>query len=178
MRYLGFLLLAALAASRVAVADDSADLARWQQPTDAVAREDDPSSPFISFFTPTYSSADKSAVWSMMAAKWRDTGDIDLSVGVRLNHGDEAPWTFTAASLADGTKLSLDSFPAIKTCTAGGTCVRRETVSLTLPRNALKGEYATSFAITIVTGDGDQHAITFPPEIIAALAREIRDAAP
>lgn len=175
MRYLGLLLLAALTASRLAAADDSADLARWQQPPDAVSREDDPDSPFISFFTPAYSSTDKSAIWSMMAAKWRDTGETDLSVGVRLIHGDDAPWTFKTASLADGTKLSLESLPAARTCDAGGACVRREIVTIALPRTALEGEYPTGFAITIVTGDGEQHPITFPPEIIAALSRAAAD---
>ena len=42
----------------------------------------------------------------MMAAKWRDTGETDLSVGVRLIHGDDVPWAFKSASRADGTTPS------------------------------------------------------------------------
>lgn len=174
-RHLGLALIALLAVGRVAAADESADLTRWQQPMDAVSREDDPAAPFVSFFTPTYSNAEKSTIWSMMAAKWRGTGEIDLAVGIRLVHGDEAPWNIEAASLADGTKLVLEMFPPARTCDSNDACVQREAASVTLPMEALSESHAGDLSITVVTRDGGRHAVTFPRAIVAALSRELGD---
>ena len=61
---------------------------RWDPPAHVVTVTDDPAAPYIAYFTPPYRAAGSvDLAWSMMATRWRETGDVRLSVGVRMLHG-------------------------------------------------------------------------------------------
>lgn len=163
--------LLSLLAAYPARADTDPDLLRWDQPEGIVVSEDDPAAPFVSFFTPIYRDEDQVATWSMMATRWRSNGRIDLSIGVRLVHADEAPWGVAAAKLEDGQDLQVDLLNAVKTCSADDVCVQRETATINLPLAVLERGAAEGMEIRLKTLNGVDRVIAFPRDILDQLYR-------
>ena len=159
---------------------------RWDPPAHVVTVTDDPAAPYIAYFTPPYRAAGSTDLaWSMMATRWRGTGDIQLSVGVRMLHGGPA-WGITGWRLADprfpphGTaasssqiQASIEPLKPLDTCNESG-CRTYEAASFALPLAALDQAALTpdgGLEIRILTQAGETPSIRFPAAILAELNR-------
>ena len=159
---------------------------RWDPPAQAVTVTDDPAAPYVAYFTPPYRAAGSvDLAWSMMATRWRETGDIRLSVGVRLLHGGEA-WGITGWRLADPrfpprrtavsalqAQASIEPLKPLDTCGESG-CRSYEAASFALPLAALDQAALTpggALEINILTQAGQTQSIHFPAAILAELNR-------
>ena len=159
---------------------------RWDPPAQAVTVTDDPAAPYIAYFTPPYRTAGSvDLAWSMMATRWRETGDIRLSVGVRMLHGGEA-WGITGWRLADPRfpprraaasssqiQASIEPLKPLDTCSDSG-CRTYEAASFALPLAALDRAALTpdgALEISILTEAGETPSIRFPAAILAELNR-------
>ncbi|MBA4097200.1 MAG: hypothetical protein C0484_10595 [Rhodospirillum sp.] len=159
---------------------------RWDPPAQAVTVTDDPAAPYVAYFTPPYRAAGSDDLaWSMMATRWRETGDIRLSIGVRMLHGGQA-WGITGWRLADPRfpphrtaasssqiQASIEPLKPLDTCTDSG-CRTYEAASFALPPAALDQAALTpdgALEISILTQAGETHSIRFPAGILAELNR-------
>jgi hypothetical protein len=159
---------------------------RWDPPAQTVTVTDDPAAPYVAYFTPPYRAAGSvDLAWSMMATRWRETGDVRLSVGVRLLHGGEA-WGITGWRLADPrlpprptaassshTQASIEPLKPLDTCGDSG-CRIYEAASFALPLAALDRAALTpdgALEINILTQAGETASIRFPAPILAELNR-------
>ena len=170
-----------------AVADNAvspAEAQRWDPPADTVSVSDDREVPYVAYFTPPYRSAGPSdVVWSMMATRWRATGEIRLSVGVRIVHDGAEPWGVVGWRITDtrfpprahtthSAMAPVAALNPLKTCGDHG-CRTYEAVSFALPLAALALERGAALDITIVTQAGDRPFIRFPAAILANLHRAL-----
>ena len=152
---------------------------RWDPPPQAVTVTDDPTAPYIAYFTPPYRAAGSvDLAWSLMATRWRETGDIRLSVGVRVLHGGGA-WGITGWRLADPrasspqVQASIEPLKPLDTCSDSG-CRTYEAASFALPLAALDQAALTpdgALEINILTQAGETPSIRFPAAILAELNR-------
>lgn len=147
---------------------------RWDPPAQAVTVTDDPAAPYVAYFTPPYRAAGSDDLaWSMMATRWRATGDIQLLVGVRMLHGGQA-WGITGWRLADpGLQASIEPLKPLDTCSDSG-CRTYEAASFALPLAALDRAALTpdgALEIGILTQAGETPSIRFPAAILAELNR-------
>ena len=173
------------------------DSRRWDAPAARVSVSDDPAAPYVTFFTPSYRiSGATDLAWSMMATRWRETGDVQLSVGVRIVHDGKA-WGITSWRLADPRfpprhptgasvqQAAIDALKPLETCTAAG-CRTYEATSFAIPLAALEQavrDPGAAFEIRVLTHAGETPAIRFPAAILAQLhsslgARQASLAAP
>jgi hypothetical protein len=159
---------------------------RWDPPAEAVTVTDDPAAPYIAYFTPPYrATGSVDLAWSMMATRWRETGDVQLSVGVRMLHGGKA-WGIIGWRIADPhfpprlgsssrAHASIKPLKPLKTCGESG-CRTYEAASFALPRAALDqaGLHRDgTLAITILTKAHETQSIHFPAAILTELSRMI-----
>jgi len=159
---------------------------RWDPPAQAVTVTDDPAAPYIAYFTPPYRAAGSvDLAWSMMATRWRGTGDVRLSVGVRMLHGGQA-WGITGWRLAEPRypprraavsssqiQASIEPLKPLDTCGKSG-CRTYEAASFALPLAALEQAGLTpdgALEISILTRAGEAPSIRFPAAILADLKR-------
>lgn len=158
-----------------------ADSARWDPPAHTVTVTDDPTAPYVAFFTPPYrAQGSVDLAWSMMATRWRRSGDVALSVGVRLLHDGKA-WGITGWRLADpsfpprgaGSFAAIEPLQPLETCTEAG-CRTYEAASFGLPLDTLDQAARNqdgTLAIAILTEAGETRSIRFPAPILAELNR-------
>ena len=161
---------------------------RWDPPAHVVTVTDDPTAPYIAYFTPPYRAAGSvDLAWSMMATRWRETGDVRLSVGVRVLHGGQA-WDITGWRLMDprfpprGTaasssnaQTSIEPLKPLDTCNESG-CRTYEAASFALPLAALDQAALTpdgALEISILTQAGETPSIRFPAAILTELKRMV-----
>ena len=187
MRSLWIGLVVAAGLGWPAVADTAvspAEAQRWDPPADTVSVSDDREVPYVAYFTPPYRSAGPSdVVWSMMATRWRATGEVQLSVGVRIVHDGAEPWRIVGWRIADtrfpprvhtthSATAPVAALSPLKTCGDHG-CRTYEAVSFALPLAALALERGAALDITIVTKAGNGPSIRFPAAILANLHRAL-----
>ena len=174
-----------------ALADTSvspAESQRWDPPAEAVSISDDRDVPYIAYFTPPYRDAGPNDVaWSMMATRWRESGDVQLSVGLRILHDGAEAWRIVGWRISDSSfppraRAIAASFPAtvaalkpLKTC-SDGRCRTYEAASFALPVAALEQPSSSidgPLEITIITQAGELPSIRFPAAILADLRRTL-----
>lgn len=153
------------------------EAARWSQLVDQIKSSNDPADPFASYFTPPFSKAGAANLtWSMMATRWRDTGAVNIQVGIRLVHAGTKPWRITGGRIAGGSLADTarsEVFPAkalkpLINCYSGA-CRNYEAASLTLPLSALATGAEHGLEISVLTEDGEDTTISFPQAIVSAL---------
>ena len=189
VRFWCFSLVMAAGLSGPVAADSglsSEESRRWDPPAQAVTVTDDPAAPYIAYFTPPYRAAGSvDLAWSMMATRWRKTGDIQLSVGVRMLHGGQA-WGITGWRLADprfpprrtaasssNAQAPIEPLRPLDTCSDSG-CRTYEAASFALPLAALDQAALTpngALEISILTQTGETQSIRFPAAILTELNR-------
>ena len=187
MRSLWIGLVVAAGLGWPAVADTAvspADAQRWDPPADTVSVSDDREVPYVAYFTPPYRSAGPSdVVWSMMATRWRATGEIRLSVGVRIVHDGAEPWGVVGWRITDtrfpprahtthSAMASVAALNPLKTCGDHG-CRTYDGATFALPLAARALARGAALDITIVTQAGDRPFIRFPAAILANLHRAL-----
>jgi|SRR5687767_8339876 len=187
VRLLGIGLAVAVGLGCPAAADTAvspAESQRWDPPADTISVSDDRDAPYVAYFTPPYRSAGPSDVaWSMMATRWRATGQIQLSVGVRFVHDDTEPWRIVGWRIADtrfpprahatgSATAPVAALNPLKTCGDHG-CRTYEAATFALPLAALARERGAALDITILTQAGDGPSIRFPAAILANLHRAL-----
>src|SRR5262245_3496251 len=157
-----------------------ADSQRWDPSGDTISVSDEGGVPYVAYFTPPYRSTDPTDIaWSMMATRWRATGEIRLSVGVRIVHDGEEPWRivgwhiadtrFPPRTLAASPEAPVTALKPFKAC-RDGRCRTYEAASFALPRAALaQATPDATLEIALVTVAGDTPVIRFPAAILADL---------
>src|SRR5262245_40397846 len=181
---IGLAMAAGLSGPAVAEAGLSAvDTQRWDAPAAAVSVSDDPAAPYVAYFTPPYrTSRATDLAWSMMATRWRETGDVQLSIGVRIVH-DGTAWAIAGWRLADPSfpprrpagVMKIEALKPLETCTAA-RCQTYEAASFALPLKALEEAVRNpdnTLQISILTQAGETPSIQFPPAILAELSRAL-----
>jgi hypothetical protein len=181
---IGLVLAAGLARPAAAETVPSpAESERWDSPADAISITNDPAAPYIAFFTPPYRVQGASDLsWSMMATRWRESGVIQLSVGVRILHAGAQAWDITGWQVGHAPFMVNAALPShgsslkpFSTCT-GGLCRTYEAASFALPL-ALIEQAAISqdgdLEIAILTRAGEKPSIRFPASILADLCRSL-----
>jgi hypothetical protein len=165
-----------------------ADSQRWDPPAETISISDDRDVPYVAYFTPPYRSAGSSDIaWSMMATRWRETGEVQLSVGVRILHRSAEPWRIVGWRVADSSfpprvraraaspETMIAALKPLNTCGDGG-CHTYEAASFALPVEALEQSAlapGAALEITILTQAGDAPSIRFPAAILAELRRAL-----
>jgi len=165
-----------------------AESQRWGAPAETVSISDDRDVPYIAYFTPPYRDAGtRDIAWSMMATRWRESGEIQLSVGLRIVHDGAEPWRIVGWRIADSSFppriRTVAAFPAatvaalkpLKSC-SDGLCRTYEAASFALPVAALEQPAlppAGALEITILTQAGELPSIRFPAAILADLRRRL-----
>lgn len=165
-----------------------AESQRWDPPADAVSISDDRDVPYIAYFTPPYRDAGPNDIaWSMMATRWRESGNVQLSVGVRILHDGAEPWRIVGWRIADSnfppraraiaasSAATVAALKPFKTC-SDGRCRTYEAASFALPVAALAQPSSSTdgpLEITILTQAGELPSIRFPAEILADLRRTL-----
>ena len=141
--------------------------------------------PYVAYFTPPYRALVPSDVaWSMMATRWRATGEIQLSVGVRIVHDGAEPWRIAGGALptprfppraaqppSRANPAPVEPLKPLKTCGDHG-CRTYEAATFALPLAALGRASAVPRSKSrILTQAGDGPSIRFPAAILANLNR-------
>jgi hypothetical protein len=155
---------------------------RWDPPSQTLTITDDPAAPYIAYFTPPYRAAGSvDLAWSMMATRWRETGEVQLSVGVRIVHDGAEPWRIVGWRIADtrfprrahapdSATAPIAALNPLKTCGDHG-CRTYEAATFALPLAALRLERSAALDIAILTQAGHGPSIRFPAAILANLHR-------
>ena len=123
----------------------------------------------------------------MMATRWRETGEVQLSVGVRILHGGAEPWGIVGWRIADSSfpprvrtfaaspEATIAPLKPLKTCRDGRLPHVRSGVLRASDRGpgATALEPGAALEITILTQAGDAPSIRFPAAILAELRRAL-----
>ena len=161
-----------------------AESQRWDPVADTVSVTDDPAAPYIAYFTPPYRTVGAvDLAWSMMATRWRATGDVQLSLGVRMVHAGAGPWHIAGWRVTDpqfpprmalsGTEPAAGSLKPLKTCNAGA-CRIYEAASFALPLAVLAQAAQTgAVELSIVSQTGRTQSIRFPAAILDDLRAKL-----
>lgn len=157
---------------------------RWDPAVDTISVTDDPAAPYIAYFTPPYRTEGAvDLAWSMMATRWRATGQVQLSLGVRLVRPGTEPWDIAGWRVTDtqfppraalsGTEFVAGSLKPLKTCSAG-VCRMYEAASFTLPLAVLaRSAQSGALEFDIVSQAGRAQSIRFPAAILDDLRAKL-----
>jgi hypothetical protein len=162
---------------------------RCDSAADALSISDGRDVPYIAYFTPPYRSIGPTDIaWSMMATRWRATGDVQLSVGVRIVHSGTEAWRITGWQIEEtqvplhlmvnagsSEQAALQSLKPLSTCSEG-ICRTYEAVSFALPLAMIQQASLLrdgALEISILTQAGETPVICFPAAILADLHRNL-----